>query len=161
MGMARVRRLPQVRRDSSGETRSPYTTRFTVSDSQRRAGSQMSAARAAAPIERSSSVRSEPSGVRLSASTTTAYTPTTRAVRPAKETVWVKRRSTRATAWPDVLAVRARGTTPVAATAQASGLAGCSVSALSAITTSTASAPTASAQPTHCMRRRSVAPAAW
>ena len=56
-GMARVRREPHVRSASSGETRSPYTSRLAVADNQRRAGVQARAATAAAAIEMSSNRR--------------------------------------------------------------------------------------------------------
>ena len=85
--MARVSRMPHVRSASSGETRSPYTTRLARSVSHARAGWYASAAPAAASIDSSNNERSLPFGLRPKAASAIRYATTIRAVSPASETV--------------------------------------------------------------------------
>jgi hypothetical protein len=139
----------------SGASRSPYTSRLENRASRSRVGRYRAAATPAAIIDRASSERSDFVGTRPRPSTMTRYTATTTPLSPASETVWARRRSMRPSSLFDDPTTRATGIGRVAAAATAPTCGGHAVSRRRARTITTTSAPTATAQPNHCMRWRS------
>ncbi len=94
-------------------------------------------------------------GLCPSPTTMTRYTMTTMPVSPASETVWARRRSMRPARRRELPMARATASGVLHTMTTSQGWCGQPHSTLRARATTSISAPTATAQPNHCMRWRS------